>query len=239
MGSGNSASLLGILPLLVAGFIFNVVFYTTRFWLSKSDGQRLFFSCAIAGFTIGGVAFFACAALRGLVPSGSTVRSMMEWFHASIPVPHGLTFIATIILALLAGYIGNGVLWLHKKITVPEDRRRVGVWAYWRSMSEHVTALDGEIRDFARLVQTIRRDLDPLDEDRQTKYSVLSGLKSHAHKLMAERKALRQSLDPYRIPQLFDISQWVKVIPVNEIESASLYRDDDYDKWFSRGAAEP
>jgi len=245
---------------------------------------------------------------------------MMDWFHASIPVPYGLTFVATIILAVFAGHLANGVLWIRKRIKTPEDRRRVSVWAYWRSMSEHVTALDelirravsddslvllclksrkvycgsisgirgthesaaahiqivpsfsitrdkdslsfnagtktdykayslkrafdrqvtlgGEIREFAKVIRIVRGDGAPGNDERQRRYSVLSGLKRHARKLIAERKALRRSLAYYGTPQTFDVSQWVKVIPVSEIESASLYRDDDYDKWFSNGPVE-
>jgi hypothetical protein len=320
VGTGNGASLVGILPLLAAGFIFNVIFYTTRFRLSKADGQRLFFACVIAGFGIGSVTFVACAALRGLVPSGSIVRSVMDWFHTSIPIPYGLTFVATIVLAVAAGHLANCILWLRKKIKAPEDSRRVSVWAYWRSMSEHVTALDelirravsddslvlvclksrkvycgsisgirgthesaaahiqivpsfsitrdkdllnfnaetrtdykayslkrafdrqvtlsGEIQDFAKLVCIIRKDVDRLDDGGETKESVVSGLKNHARRCIAERKALRRSMAPYGTPETFDISQWVKVIPVSEIESTSLYRDDDYSKWFSSGGAD-
>ena len=96
--------------------------------------------------------------------------------------------------------------------------------------------LDGEVRDLARVVRIIRNDLGSISDDQSTKSVVLSGLKLHAKLLIAERKALRRSLSMYGTPMIFDVSQWLKVIPVSEIESASLYFDDDYDKWFSNGS---
>jgi hypothetical protein len=146
VGSGNGTSLVGILPLLAAGFIFNGIFYITRFRLSKADGQRLFFSCVISGFTVGCIAFAACYALRSHVPADSVLRQTMDWLHRSIPVPYGLTFTATILLAVIFGHCANAYLWVRKKMKAPHDKRRVSVWAYWRSMPEYITALDELLR---------------------------------------------------------------------------------------------
>jgi hypothetical protein len=240
----------------------------------------------------------------------------MDWMHLSIPVPYGLTFIATIILAVAAGHIGNLYLKLRKFIKAPEDGRRVSVWAFWRCMPEYITALDELLRQavlndarvllclksrkvYCGIVSEIKgnhesaiahvqiipafsitRNKDTLqfEQDTRTEYKAyhlkraferletLNSMIDDAHKLMemvkesfasaghasdmsergllhqfeqtikqltTERKHVEETLRPYSGDSGLDIGAWVKVIPVTEIESASLYKDEDYSKWFS------
>ena len=49
--------LLGLLPVLTAGYLFNVVFYRTRFVAASAEGQRLFFMCAASGLLLAIVVF--------------------------------------------------------------------------------------------------------------------------------------------------------------------------------------
>ena len=319
MGAGSGASIIGILPLLAAGFIFSQIFYITRFMLAKADGQRLFFMCVIFGFSIGAVVFIVCAAIRSWLRGIDWLRDSMDWFHNVIPVPHGLTYLAAILTALALGYLANGVLVVLKKIKFPNDPRRVSVWAYWRSMSEHVTALDdlirraiasgslvmiclksrkvycgivagvrgvhesavvhiqiipafsitrdkdslrflpdtrteyrayilknvfdrkvtldGQIRNLAKLVLVLRKDESGPLADPLVKRAFMRSIRGQAGELIGDRKALTKLLCLYGARDSFDLTAWMKVIPSSEIESASLYHDDDYDKWFVSGEA--
>lgn len=49
--------LLGLLPVLTAGYLFNIVFYRTRFFAASAEGQRLFFMCAASGLLLAIVVF--------------------------------------------------------------------------------------------------------------------------------------------------------------------------------------
>ncbi|WP_139382675.1 DUF6338 family protein [Luteibacter sp. 22Crub2.1] len=313
MGTSSGASLVGILPLLAAGFIFNSIFYRTRFRLARADGQRLFFSCVIAGFSIGCIAFAIAASLRRHLPSEGRFRELMDWFHQAIPVPYSMTFLGAIMLAAFFGHAANGYLWWRKRLKAPADSRRVSVWTYWREMSEHVTALDelvrravsddslvmiclksrkvycglisgirgvhesamvhiqlipafsitrdkdslkflpetrteyrafslkrafdrkasldSEIRDIARLVRVLRavRSMSEASPDEPT----IAGVKNYGRQLIRERTDLVENLARYGALQSFDATEWLKVIPASEIESASLYKDGDFDRWFS------
>lgn len=350
MGTSSSASILGVLPLIAAGFIFNAIFYVTRFRLTKADGQRLFFACVISGFAIGFVAFIIRALAKEWLSHFERLHDALDWLHAAIPVPFGLTFLLAILLACVLGFVGNGLLVLYKFVVDRKDRRRLSVWVYWKCMAEHVTALDqllrravfanelvllclksrkvycgaifditGKqesaiahvqlipifsitrdkdllkfvpstrtdyrayglklafdrsstlrrlIRSFLQLYKTIsnsKRDADRLSRPvavrmaRWTHTHVIAiagallrslgvgnsgrdgvdvrvALKAHIKGLLAEQKQLRQVLRPYVVNGEFDVSVWAKVIPVTEIESASLYRDDDkFTKWFTTG----
>jgi len=320
VGEGGNESLVGILPLLAAGFIFNNIYYATKFRLSKADGQRLFFSCVIAGFAIGVAAFAACFALRTLISVDSFPRRALDWTHRSIPVPYGLTFIATMLLAYVLGHLGNLYLWFRKIRKAPGDKRRVSVWIYWRTMPEYITALDelfsralredslvliclksrkvycglitetrGDHDSAVAHVQflpsfSITRDTDTLlfDWDTKTEYKAYS-LKRAAERKRSieaeirntnemidtiqrlaaassstsespylslveplrlritthnqERAKLDQVLSPYSHNGKFSVNEWVKVIPVTEIESVSIYKDDDHAKWFNHGVS--
>jgi len=240
----------------------------------------------------------------------------MDWMHVSIPVPYGLTFIATIILAVASGHAGNLYLKLRKLIKAPKDGRRVSVWAFWRCMPEYITALDELLRQavlndslvllclksrkvYCGIVSEIKgnhesaiahvqiipafsitRNKDTLQFEQGTKTEykayhlkraferletlnsmiddtgklieivkrrfVSAGQRNNASEqsllyqfdqtikqLMKERKHVEENLRPYSDESGLDIGAWVKVIPVTEIESASLYKDEDYNKWFS------
>lgn len=318
MSEGGDTSLVGILPLLAAGFIFNNIYYATKFRLSKADGQRLFFSCVITGFVIGVIAFLACFAVRTLIPPHSFLRSTLDWMHKSVPVPYGLTFIATMLLAYMLGHAGNVVLWLRKRRKAPKDKRRVSVWVYWRTMPEYITAMDDLFRRaltedalvliclksrkvYCGLITetrgdhdsaiahvqflpsfSITRDKDTLlfDWNTKTEYRAYSlkraserrksldalitkikelinaaqnlaavsqpPLANHYRDLVAplqqqlaaqeqEHASLSRVLSSYSHSGEISISEWVKVIPVTEIESVSIYMDDDHAKWFDHG----
>ena len=261
-----------------------------------------------------------CGALRTFIPSEGWLRDSTVWIHRAIPVPYGMTFAVSIILAVVLGHAGNGMLWARQRLSAPHDNRRVSVWAYWRSMSEHVTALDDLMRRavledeqvllclksrkvYCGIVSEIRgnyeagsahvqlipsfsitRDKDTLKfcADTRTEYrayrlkrafdrkesldrmisrtvgvirfvrerrsdspqsergeatDVMDDLKVSARGLIRERRVIRRLLAQFGVDGRFDVTEWVKVIPIAEVESASLYKDDDADRWFVQAEA--
>jgi hypothetical protein len=229
-------------------------------------------------------------------------------------VPYGLTFIAAMLSAYIAGHLGNLYLLARKKIKAPKDDRRVSVWMYWRTMPEYITAFDelfaralrddklvlislksrkvycglitetrGDHDSAVAHVQflpsfSITRDKEKLQFDWATKTEYIAySLKRTAEReasIQAEIESAKQAiafverfakerpaiaglqrefvararmqiedsqkecerlgnvLKPYLRDGQLSVSDWVKVIPVTEIESVTIYKDDDYQKWF-------
>ncbi len=309
MGAGVGTSLLGILPLLAAGFVFNSIFLITQFRLSRADGQRLFFSCAITGLIIGTIAFLVCHLIRSALPSTSWPRAALDWMHSSIPLPFAMSFAATFIIAILFGHVANLFLFAYK-ILRAKDKTPVKLWAYWQCMQEHISALDellrraiyddslvllclksrkiycgivsetrnnnGSALAYVQLIPffSISRDKDTLEflEHTKVEYRAYSLKRAYDWKNTVEAKleSMRNMLDsarsvtdfnrqnvhlidslekliasnkdilkdisatlaPYVTSDDLDIKSWTKLIPISEIESASLYKDADYGKWF-------
>ena len=99
---------------------------------------------------------------------------------------------------------------------------------------ERIRTLNAMIRDATILMRIFKVSFSRSTiSDSNASKEVLRPLRQIIRKLITERKQLRRTLEPYGSPESFNIDEWVKVIPVTEIESASLYKDEDYDKWFS------
>lgn len=86
-----------------------------------------------------------------------------------------------------------------------------------------------QLMDIARTILRPFGFRPVLNEDRDFKEE----LKTHVKDLLSERRQLRDLLLPYLQGGRFDVSVWAKVIPVTEIESASLYKAGSYEKWFA------
>lgn len=313
--AATAISLIGILPLLAAGYIFNAIWYYTRFRLSKADGQRLFFACAISGMLIGAIAFPVCSLVRehlDLVPrnSGNELLQVARWIQASIPFPYVTTYLVAMGIAVVAGHLFNIYLFFRKTFKSPGDSRRVSVWAYWRCMPESISALDKLIRRavmhdslvllclksrkvYCGVVSEVRgtqeatasyiniipafsiaRNKDTLQFEwsSKTEYKAYSLKRAIDRKrsldaeisraqdlaravelaargrgfiideaateaiwqpvraLKADREALERKLA--EVDGDIDLSEWTKVIPVTELESLSLYKNEDHAKWF-------
>jgi hypothetical protein len=65
----------------------------------------------------------------------------------------------------------------------------------------------------------------------------MDDLKDSARGLIRERRVIRRLLAQFGVDGRFDVTEWVKVIPIAEVESASLYKDDDADRWFVQAEA--
>ncbi|MGN6227467.1 MAG: hypothetical protein ACTHNM_08535 [Dyella sp.] len=309
--AATAISLIGILPLILAGYLFNSIYYTKKFRLSKADGQRYFFACATTGLVIGALAFSVGYFIKTHFVEGHKsdeilVRTVV-YVHHAIPFPYGVTYVFALAMAYIMGHLGNGYLWVRKKYKARDDERRVSVWCYWRCMPEYITGLDvllrraissdslillclksrkvycgtisevrGDHESSAAYLQiipffSITRDKDSLQFDWKTKTeykayslkkalerqrSIKSALESAkalakdvqklvseslgnlsfdfsapVEELEQEQTLLEQELNILEGADI-DLSEWVKVIPITELESISLYKDEDYAKWF-------
>jgi len=113
---------------------------------------------------------------------------------------------------------------------LPETRTEYRAFSLKRAF-DRKASLDSEIRDIARLVRVLRavRSMSEASPDEPT----IAGVKSYGRQLIRERTDLVENLARYGALQSFDATEWLKVIPASEIESASLYKDGDFDRWFS------
>jgi len=57
--------------------------------------------------------------------------------------------------------------------------------------------------------------------------------------LDSQRKEAQDVVEGFHGKKDFDVEDWIKVISIKEIESASFYDPDAYTKWFSRAPSDP
>lgn len=124
MSVGGAA--LAILPLLVSGFLFCLIFHPTRFLTAKFDGQRLFFLVAAFGMTFVG--------LGALLHRGLRDRALAAWpwlepvsaaARDALPVSSPGAAVAGVALSILAANLLN----LAGSWIVAEG----SLWARWRN----------------------------------------------------------------------------------------------------------
>jgi hypothetical protein len=96
MGAGAIA----LIPLIAAGFLFNLLWYRMRFLLSGSEGQRLFFASAVSGIVLAAIAF---PVYHRLFQNSVRVTD----FFASYHVPFAGELLLTLVLAVILGLIFN------------------------------------------------------------------------------------------------------------------------------------
>lgn len=108
MAVGSVALLL--LPLLISGYLFNLIFYPFRYFSNRAEGQKLFFMAAGSGFILGAVAFVFAHLIRPLL--GAKAEGISEFISAAIPMPHAGKMILTLVAAVLLGFVFNGIAWL-------------------------------------------------------------------------------------------------------------------------------
>lgn len=315
----TSTSIVGILPLLAAGFIFNRIWLVTNFSLAKADGQRLFFASAISGLTLALFTFPICYYLRGLASGTSIIGISTTWLRNSLPIPHGLTLAATMIAGLGCGYIFNALTWLCKRISDPKSIMLLPQWVYLRVMARNLSPLDHLLKHaceqrklvainlksrkvYCGLILEVPgnwgatssyleifprfstfRDKDTLLVNRAQEVTYpafeLVTLQARLKAIHLElvvyrylrRKSLRKKsqyqphdslthfllerdsnssleeehlqinaalkrLDP---PVDFNVNDWKKIIPFDQVESASIFDEISYEKWFRQGEIAP
>lgn len=294
MGSGAIA----LIPLIAAGFLFNLFWYRMRFLLSGAEGQRLFFASAASGIVLAAIAFPAYKLLSVQSPDA------IDFFEEYYPIPIAGELLLTLVLAVLLGAIFNLVeivlmafsfgktyraSWaifdwhflqeqIHQKLMryYANPFKQLLVDAFQRealvllSLSSRkvycgviykVTSLMRDEDQYVEIVPmfSAHRDKDSLDLKGRLDYQVFSiwriqrrvaALESIvaevprtndetirfevAHSELEELREVLKELTS-RAPEYIDslpINDWVKIIPLSEVETASIYDEAAYDAWF-------
>jgi hypothetical protein len=294
----GSGLLLGLVPLVTAGFLFIVSCYATRLRAATAEGQKLFFMCAATGLAIGAIAF---PLFRLLAP-----ESVVTWLHGNYPLPPhelGALVFALVLGPLLAGFV-NGALWLRAR-TAADNPTGLPTWNYlfvrWAKNAGSplqqllIEAIDGEklvlfnltsrkvycgyvmrlppiFRTDDQYIEVIpvfstERDKDSLKLLERLTYpavlywrarnwrdqlrAIVGDTESARVGMPSEQRvALKQLLDDAEAKLIefesqdkdgyfkdLRIEDWAKVIPIKQIESASVFDEDAHRQWFSAIAA--
>lgn len=297
-----SAAALALLPLLISGYLFNLIFYPFRYFSSRAEGQKLFFMAAGSGLFLGAAVFVgAYTILPGSSSDLSDSSDMVRAAKAAIPVPHAFRLLLTLVVAIALGYLFNVLLWL-RYIRKPKSTARC---VYDRLTEVFGNPLDQLFRRAAEtqklVIVTLRsrkiycgrimevpgnldatgafieilpsfsgyRDKETLRfGTRRTEYPVITLWEAKQyvyslerllslvntllptvsdararHILSRRQQRLERDLTEARTavsevgePPGFDPNDWVKVLPVAEIESASFYDSRAYNVWFKEPA---
>lgn len=286
---------MALLPLLISGYLFNLIFYPFRYFSSRAEGQKLFFMAAGSGLFLGAAVFIGTSTPWPFVDRGSSDAVLAV--NSAIPVPHGSRLLLTLLFAIALAYVLNGLLWLgylrrskptarcvYDKLTgvfgnpldqlfrrAAESQKLVIVTLRSRKVyCGRITETPGNLNDAGAFIELLPsfsgfRDKDTLRfGDRRTEYpvitlweakqyiyslqQVLALVSSHLGTatdprvqqiLSRRRQRLEHDLAEARAivsdvgePPGFDPNDWVKVLPVAEVESASFYDSRAYDVWF-------
>lgn len=108
-----SAAALALLPLIISGYLFNLIFYPFRYFSSRAEGQKLFFMAAGSGLFLGAAVFVGSALIKSLSFFESSLASeVAREIDAAIPVPHACKLLFTLFFAVGLAYLFNLILWL-------------------------------------------------------------------------------------------------------------------------------
>lgn len=132
MGAGGTA--LALLPLLISGYLFNLIFYPLRYFNERAEGQKLFFMAAGSGLLLGALTFLLAAAAASLPGFDTSAPAfVLARVDAAIPLAHASRLLATIAVAAAGASLLNGLLWVHVRFF--RHRRRGG---RGRTTAKHV-----------------------------------------------------------------------------------------------------
>lgn len=288
----QSGALFGLLPVLIAGYVFNLLFYPARFFSAQADGQRLFFMSAASGLLLATIAFLAQTRLMRC----GWVRNIDEYVSSAIPVLHATPLLLLLLLAPTLALVLNLIaqclarFFVKEKLTAKECiyaslTRKHGsplVQLMHKAVDAKLVLLSLKPRkiycgwiikapasmdsgnSYVELLPkfSAHRDKDSLEMSSQIDYPVTTLME--AKRFLVERRAVRKKLSQQRTEKAadtdaidaaiflvdadindlettindvsadssFNIEDWVKVFPVSEIESASLFDQDTFHSWF-------
>lgn len=290
-----------LLPLLIGGYLFNLIFYPFRYFSSRAEGQKLFFMSAGSGLFLG-VAVFLCAPIASSL-LGTAAEPIHSYIASAIPIPHATKVLAVLALAILLGLACNGLAWLLFLRRSKPTSKCVHEWLtqrfgnpldqlFWLAAESQklvlinlksrkvycgrVIEVPGNLDADGAFIELLPsfsgyRDKDTLSfgshkteypvitlwEVKQYIYSLREKLaivdrhlrefrSEAAHRFLAAKRegleielaAAQSEIEGVKEPPNFDPADWIKVFPVAEIESASIYDSDAYDVWF-RGSDPP
>jgi hypothetical protein len=126
----SGSGVLSILPIIAAGFVFNLLWLRLRVLLAHAEGQQVFFSAATSGLLIALVAFLA----YDYLPIPAAVISRLS----GLPLQHAGELLFTLILAVFFGLVMNRGeyvgIWLRNFRRNADDER-----SYRERLLHHLT----------------------------------------------------------------------------------------------------
>lgn len=300
MGAGGAVLIL--VPLLISGYIFNLIFYPFRYFSSRAEGQNLFFMAAGSGLVLGALVFFITGQVaRADWFTGGVAHRIALEIDRSLPVAHACRLLATIFSAVLLAVVLNGLLWIryrsrgrptgkrvYDKLTdafgnplsqllrkaadkqklvmlnlksrkiycgrilevppdIESDDACIEILPSFSGYRDKVTLEVGQektnypVIDLweARQFLFSRREFLKLFEEfeRGAPAALREEIRVERAQVEADIRGAEEIIGSFGEPVDFEPHDWVKVIPVREIESASFYDPDAYVSWF--GVEEP
>lgn len=300
MGAGGAVLIL--VPLLISGYLFNLIFYPFRYFSSRAEGQKLFFMAAGSGLVLGASVFF----ITGQVAyadwfTGGVLHRIALAIDRSLPVPHACRLLATIFSAVLLAAFLNGLLWIrygsrgrptgkrvYNKLTdafgnplsqllrkaadkqtlvmlnlksrkiycgrilevppdIESDDACIEILPSFSGYRDKDTLRMGrektnypviDLWEARQFIFSRRQFLKFFDEiERSASAALREEIRVERAEVEADIRGAEEIVNSFGEPVAFEPTDWVKVIPVREIESASFYDPDAYESWF--GAEEP
>lgn len=105
----NPGGALYLLPILICGYLLGMLFWPTRFFLVRLDGQRLFLACAGIGV------FWVCAlfilAHFMKIQGAPWIDGVAKFVHAAMDFPHAAKLVLCIALSVIVPVLFNISFW--------------------------------------------------------------------------------------------------------------------------------
>jgi len=296
MGAGGAT--LVLLPILISGYLFNLIFLPLRYFSNQAEGQKLFFMAAGSGLIIAAAIFIITGHISANPAFvGSPVYGVAASIDHSIPIPYACRLVLTVSASVVGAFLLNFVLWLRYKAKGQPTAKRI----YNKLTDKFGTPLSQLLRRAAEsqklVLITLKsrkiycgrilevppkiegenacvellpsfstyRDKDTLKmSESRTEYPIIAlwEAQQYLYSRRGERRILETELHfvsdtasikavQKMIAQLdveisdaenvlnqfqgrsFKAEDWIKVIPLKEVESASFYDPDSYTSWFA------
>lgn len=126
----SGSGVLSILPIIAAGFVFNILWLRLRVLLAHAEGQQIFFAASTSGLLIALVGFLTYDSLP--IPSVASLKL------SGLPLAHAGELLFTLILAVLFGCGMNLLeyarIWIKTSRNDTDDKR-----SYRERLLHHLT----------------------------------------------------------------------------------------------------
>lgn len=296
MAMGGTALIL--LPLLISGYLFNLVFYPLRYFSGRAEGQRLFFMAAGSGLILTVLTFGLIDLLSDHLGERSDLLArLMAATNRTAPIPDAFRSTLTVLASVASAFCLNGILLVVHRKRPQSTAKCVYNWLTVRFGSNLAQLLRRAAEEQRFVMLTLKsrkiycghvreaptdtdkedvqieivplfssyRDKDTLRMGERTEYPLIDLWAARRYlesrideRDLFERKAkslgfdasqplIKQELDKLdakiesatqalaKFGDVGDIraEDWIKTIPIREIESASFYDPDANQAWFS------
>ncbi len=105
----NPGGALYLLPILICGYLSGMLFWPTRFFLIRLDGQRLFLACA--GIGIFWVSALFIAAHFAKVQGAPWIDPVAKFIHEAMDFPHAAKLVICVGLSAVVPVLLNFIFW--------------------------------------------------------------------------------------------------------------------------------